>query len=397
MAYREQILGILSGESGPMNKAVMSKRLGVPTSSWQTQADRLEKQGLVEKNEQKEYTITEAGREVALAQPPEPPEPPPPEPGEETEESLKTTEYQQFIKMGKDTGVVPLALIEQVATHIWRGGDYRDLKWVWQGITEMGIRPDLARRWFHSWRSFLHQPIPLELAIEVAAPQTSAEKTAKVALGKERDYILVDDVPVRVGQGIGDFDLESAKELAALRALKDRFSKGGTASTGAAPPGAAPPVEQRLPELITALAAFKEKPNDESVNTLLKELSDTKFDALKQEIISRIPQVAEPKSFIQQMTEFGAAMTNLGPILRSILGIPETPPPGPPTTTPIQLTDEKGNPMVMDIQSLISLKKFEGEERRADAEQKTKQETGAAMRDFMSKIGSAAAKMAGRE
>jgi len=394
MASKEQILAVLAGESGPMNKAVLSKRLGVPTSGWQSQADRMEKQGLIEKNEEKEYTITEVGRQFALAQPPEPPEPPPPEPGEETEESLKTTEYQQFIKMGKDTGVVPLALIEQVATHVWRGGDYKDLDWVWQGIAEMGIRPDLARRWFHSWRSFLHQPIPADLVTAVAAPQSSAEKTAKVeALGKERDYILVDDMPVRVGQGVGDFDLETAKELAALRALKDRFSKGGTASTGAAPPAATPPMDQRLPDLITALKDFMKNPNDDAVNTLRKELSDTKLDALKQDIISRIPQVAEPKSFIQQLSEFGTTMKDIGPIFKSMLGISE--PPAQSTVTPVLYKDKDGN--VLDINSIITLKKYEGDERRADVEQKAKEETGAAVRDFLGKIGSAATKMASRE
>ncbi|GAI46202.1 unnamed protein product, partial [marine sediment metagenome] len=35
-------------------------------------------------------------------------------------------------------------------------------------------------------------------ATSVAAPQTSAEKSAKAeAPGKERDYILVDDMPVK--------------------------------------------------------------------------------------------------------------------------------------------------------------------------------------------------------
>ncbi|GAI46201.1 unnamed protein product [marine sediment metagenome] len=177
-----------------------------------------------------------------------------------------------------------------------------------------------------------------------------------------------------------------------MRALKDRFSKGGPASAGAAPPG-----EQRLPELITALAAFKEKPSDESVTALLKELSDTKFDALKQDILSRIPQATEPKSFISQLSEFGTAMRDLGPTLRSILGISESPQPPPTTATPVQLQDKDGNPYVMDIQSLITVKKFEGDERRADAEQKSKQETGATLRDFLSKIGNAAAKVAGRE
>ncbi len=227
MASKDQILDILSGETGPMNRTVLGKRLGLPTSSFQNQLDRMEKQGLIEKNEQNEYTITEGGRQFALAAPP--PAPSPDEKLEATEESLKTTEYQQFVEMGKTTGVVPLALIEQTATHVWRGGDFRDLTWVWKGLTEMGIRPDLAQRWWHSWRSFLHQAVPAEVASEVGATRTSIEKEAGkgVAVGKgKRDYILSPtDLPICVGEGVGDLDYEDAVRLSAVRAAAQ--ARGG--------------------------------------------------------------------------------------------------------------------------------------------------------------------------
>lgn len=69
MATKEEILGILAGESEPINRAVLGKRLGLPISSFQNQLDRMEKQGLVTKNEQKEYTITEDGRQYFRAEP----------------------------------------------------------------------------------------------------------------------------------------------------------------------------------------------------------------------------------------------------------------------------------------------------------------------------------------
>ncbi|GAI18473.1 unnamed protein product, partial [marine sediment metagenome] len=132
------------------------------------------------KTEQMEYSLTEAGYEFLRASPPEGlPESGEVTPsGEATDESLKTTEYQQFIEFGKTTGVVPLALIEQTAKHVWSGGDFRDLSWVWHGLTQMGIRPDLAQRWWHSWRSFLRQPIPQELAESVGL-QAPAGKGAE--------------------------------------------------------------------------------------------------------------------------------------------------------------------------------------------------------------------------
>lgn len=238
MASKEEILRILAGESGPMNRTVLGKRLGLPTSSFQNQLDRLEKQGLVTKNEQHEYIITEAGHQFALAEPP-PGESPPgePPPSEPTEESLKTTEYQLFVDMGKVTGVVPMDLIKQTATHIWRGGDFRDLTWVWNGLTEMGIRSDLAQRWFHSWRSYLHQAIPPELAASVGALQTSTEKEAAKAeaIGKgKRDSILdANGLPLYVGEGVGDLDHDEAVRLSALRQVA--LARGGQVGPGGQP------------------------------------------------------------------------------------------------------------------------------------------------------------------
>ncbi|MBA7469510.1 hypothetical protein ES707_04781 [subsurface metagenome] len=251
MASREQILGILAGESGPMNRVVLSKKLDEPTSNFQNQLDRMEKQGLVEKNEQKEYTVTEAGRQVALAEPP--PEETPP--GEETEESLKTTEYQQFVQMGKITGVVPQALIEQVATHIWRGGDFRDLTWVWKGLTEMGIRPDLAQRWFHSWRSFLHQAIPPDLAASVGAPtEKGAAKAEAVDKGK-RDYILdANGLPLYVGEGVGDLDHDEAVRLSALR--QAALARGGVQTGPGGQPATMGTMADEMTKVFNAVKEF---------------------------------------------------------------------------------------------------------------------------------------------
>ena len=252
MASKEQILEILAGESGPMNRTVLGKRLGLPTSSFQNQLDRMEKQGLLEKNEQNEYTITEAGRQLALAEPPSPAETPL---GEPTEESLKTTEYQQFIGIGKDTGVVPMALISQTTNHIWRGGDFRDLTWVWKGLTEMGIRPDLAQRWFHSWRSFLHQAIPPDLAASVGAPQTSTEKgAAKEAVGKgKRDYILgPNDTPLYVGEGVGDLDYDDAVRLSTVRAAA--LARGATVPGGQ--PATVGTMADEMTKVFNAVTAF---------------------------------------------------------------------------------------------------------------------------------------------
>lgn len=66
------------------------------------------------------------------------------------------------------------------------------------------------------------------------------------------------------------------------------------------------------------------------------------------------------------------------------------------TSTPIQLRDKDGNPMTLDIESLISFKKFESEERRAEESHRDKQEMAGVFKDFMSRVASAAQRMASR-
>jgi len=380
MASITELLEALNIEAAAVSTADLASKLKASKEGTLKQLNREKDKGYVDGNSQEGWLITESGRKAL-------------EKGGIHPSMIDegVTPRQQFEAIGRRIGIKEDRIV--LATDIVWSGDYDDIKWVWEALGQADIAADLRNVWVNAWRAKLHKGIPPELETELTGASKAEEKAeAKAGAGvKEtggRDYILDDDMPVRVGQGVGDFDLQTAKELATLRALKDRFSKGGTASTGAAPP-----VDQRLPELITALAAFREKPNDESVNTLLKELSDTKFGALKTEILSRIPQAQEQKSFIEQLSEFGAAMRDLGPILRSVLGIPESPQPTPATP----LTDKNGNPYVMDIQSLLTVKRFEGDERRADAEQKAKEETGAAWRDFIGKVGSAVARGAGRE
>lgn len=66
------------------------------------------------------------------------------------------------------------------------------------------------------------------------------------------------------------------------------------------------------------------------------------------------------------------------------------------SSTPISLTDKAGNPMVLDIESLISFKRFESEERRADEDHKSKEEMVGTVKDFLGKLASAAQRMASR-
>ncbi len=140
--------------------------------------------------------------------------------------------------------------------------------------------------------------------------------------------------------------------------------QGGGSQAGGQPPGAA----EKVSEVLTALEPYINKGSD--LDTLKEVIAD-KLALQRQELLSHIPQPGQPtqpKSIIEQITDFVAAIGSLkeaGPTLRSILGIPESssnPPPG----VPVQVTGPDGKPIVMDLGNIINWRKFEGDERRAD-------------------------------
>ncbi|GAJ15640.1 unnamed protein product, partial [marine sediment metagenome] len=136
---------------------------------------------------------------------------------------------------------------------VW-SGDYNDVKWVWEALGQANIADDLRSVWVNAWRAKLHKGIPPELETELTgAPSpgaAEAEAGAGVATGKPggREYIIVEDEPVRVGANLGDYNLQDAKDILAIRALRNRF--GGAGQQGAA---AQPSATEQLSNLITAL------------------------------------------------------------------------------------------------------------------------------------------------
>ncbi|GAJ12604.1 unnamed protein product, partial [marine sediment metagenome] len=121
-----------------------------------------------------------------------------------------------------------------------------------------------------------------------------------------REYIIVDDEPVRVGENLGDYSLQDAKDILAIRALRSRFS-GVAQSGGTSQPGTA----EKVSDILTALSPYLNKESKSDVETL-KEIIADKLELQKQDILSRIPQPgqpAQPKPFIGQITDFVAALS----------------------------------------------------------------------------------------
>lgn len=418
MATKEQIFGLLAGASGPMSRVEIAKEVGEEYQRFQTQLDRYEKQGLVENVGEHHYVLTEKGREESLAE------------GAfkdivaaraegQTEETLGSTEYQQFIKLGKATGVIPLALIVQTADHIWNGGNYTDLTWVALGMQQMGIRQDLRTRWFHSWRSYLKQGLPENLPAEFLTPPGGKSEESPGARPGKRDYILgLDDLPTYVGEGMGDLDYKDAVDLSKIRTVRKKDA-GAPASVGS-----------MAEEVTKIFTAFKELMGDKVAGkSYVVTQGDEGYEV--QEVDPNkpwvVPQASGPKTAKSFFVDKDGTVQELDPN-RPMVIVKEAPTPalgglstqylidgktgaltevkpGQPIiikmesapasqATPIHLTDKDGNPMIMDLSTLIRLEDHRDQQKRDQESHDTKMEIAKTFKELLEKAGKAMSHMA---
>lgn len=355
MATLTELLEKLNTSEAAISTIDLATELKSTRQTTLKQLTRMKDKGHVDGNSEEGWVITDTGKN-ALAQGTIHPS--------MIEEEV--TPRQQFEAIGRRIGIKEDRIV--LATDIVWSGDYNDVIWVWKGLGQADIADDLRSVWVNSWRAKLHKGIPPELETELTGVSKIEAKAGEDATPSKRggrEYIIVDDEPVRVGENLGDYSLQDAKDILAIRAVRDRFSRAG-----ASPPGAgsqAPGAAEKVSEILEALGPYIKKEGTD-IDTIKEVLAD-KLALMRQEILSHIPQSGQsgqPKSVIEQITDFVGALGGLkeaGPTLRSILGIPESS--GNPGM-PVQLTGPDGKPITMDLGQVIDWKRFQGEEKRAD-------------------------------
>jgi len=356
MANLTQVLEGLNTKEAAVSTTDLAGELKASIEGTRKQLTRLKERGYIDGDSKEGWLITDAGRKAL-------------EKGEVRPSMVEegVTPREKFEAIARRIGITE-DRIALAADIVW-SGDYTDVKWVWEALGQADIRDDLRKIWVNSWRAFLQKGIPPELEVELTGLPPGAEggKPGEAVRPKApaRDYIILDEQPVRVGEGLGDYSLQDAKDILAIRALRGRFA-GVAGQAGGQPPG----VAEKVSEVLTALGPYINKGSD--LDTLKEVISD-KLALQRQEILSHIPQSlgqpAQPKSIIEQITDFVGAIGSLkeaGPTLRSILGIPESSSSNPPPGVPVQITGPDGKPIVMDLGNIINWRKFEGDERRAD-------------------------------
>lgn len=234
MATQEKILEELAKATGPTPLPDLGKKLGEKVNEFSSQLKRLVKKGEIEETDAGLLISTE-GRD-RLYKP--------------SQIEAKLTEYDYFRELGKSIGIPP-DILNVTVEHVWKGGSWKDLNWVWKALGEMGIRSEIKGRWFHAWRSYLHQPVPSEIATEVAPEKTEKGEGKKEGAAKEkRAYIIsLENLPIYVGEGLGDLDEDRAFELAKIRATRGIVQQQGQPLT----PGT---MAEEVTKILTAVREF---------------------------------------------------------------------------------------------------------------------------------------------
>ncbi len=221
MANLTQVLEGLNTKEAAASTADLAGELKASTEGTRKQLTRLKERGYVDGDSKEGWLITDAGRKAL-------------EKGEVRPSMVDegVTPREKFEAIARRIGITDDRIV--LAADIVWSGDYTDVKWVWEALGQADIRDDLRKIWVNAWRAFLQKGIPPELEVELTGLPPGAEegKPGEAVRPKvpARDYIILDDEPVRVGENLGDYSLQDAKDILGIRALRSRFAGGGQSS-----------------------------------------------------------------------------------------------------------------------------------------------------------------------
>ena len=380
MGTQEDVLKILAAAGGPLTEEDLVRETGSTSGVVRKQLSRLKQGNLIDGNAKDGWFIVDeempdADRKAHTSI---------------VEEGV--SDYDKFIEIGQRIGINKLGgegRLSLLVELVW-SGNYRDLTWVQHALSQAGIRQDLAGPYLNFWAAYLKQSIPPELAEIMATGQVEKEQGTTSKSKGEREYIIFDDEPRFVGSGRGDFSLEDAKEILALRSLKSRFQPSPTQQAN--PPGGATMSEAA--GLIGALEPYINKDTDSG---MLREITELKLNEFETKVRAMIPQSQPqaPRSFMEELGGLIAQLSSLrevGPILRELLGIPapSQTPPSPTATMAIpNFQDSQGNPIFSNIEGYITLDDHITKKKREEESHQDKLRTGETVRKELPRLASA--------
>jgi len=229
MATQGDVLRALAEEEDAVKALDLVPKVKAGENTIRTWLNRLSKKGYVDGGGKEGWFITDEGRQaldveknVSVTRE---------DVGADTESKLKYFAHLAGVSVEKAQGAIELIL----------GHDPEDVDWCWEAMKQMDIPIDKRRVWHNQWRNYLHQPIPPNLKEEILGDREKKgdekeEKGGDAGSRKSgRDYMIVDDEPVFVGEGLGEYGLQDAKEILTIKAIKAAKGRAQTNATTGQP------------------------------------------------------------------------------------------------------------------------------------------------------------------
>ena len=389
MATENELLAKLSIEQTAISTSDLAEKVQAGREGTRKQLTRLKGKGHVEGDSQEGWIITEEGKKALGLGGIHP-----------SMIAEGVTPRQMFEEFGQLIGIRPERIA--LATRIVWSGDHTDLKWVWDALGQADIDVDLKRVWVNSWRAYLHKGIPIELEKDLVEPEEKAEvKGGGPRVEGGRSYILQDDLPVYVGKNLGDLTYEDALDLARIRG--GRAARRGDGAPGQqwgpdeilkivkavqefAPGGVAAPKSYVVTRGAEGKAIVKEVEGGKPV--VLEQpasqpgptyLVDTTSGEVKERqpnepiIIKQQAATTPQKTFIVKQTPEGATVEEHD-LSKPIIINASAPGAGMPPMWPFPavgadgkpMADDKGNPILVNIEPMLKYMGFMDERKRSD-------------------------------
>lgn len=367
---------------------------------------------LLERTQPGRYKITNKGRariglppENAIAGP-QKPEIDPTEPMREAAAPETSTaapalpsEYDKFIEIGRNLGLKD-SFNKMIADTVF-AGDSHDLKWVWQQLNSMYLRPDVTKRWFNVWTTVINQQPPPEIAKQTIPSNTAAGQNAIETAPPQKWTIVGSDI---LPDPEGEYTWAQARQMLMAKSI------------AAANPGLGADKVSDIINAITPLLSnngpSSEQQSNQAILTMLLEHTLKGGDNGQKpmsatELIELIKTVSElqakpaanaggeKKSALQELMDSLSVLERF----KSLFS-PANPAPNQNTANqlPIPIADKEGKVVgAVPLDTLFMIQDHNRKVEHENEEFSSKQETAKTIRKFLGSLANAAQNFAERE
>jgi len=383
------ILQQLAKQQGYRDYKEMAEEIDINHKTYRAQLSRLEDAGMVkcEGENSPNWVITDEGMTMV-------------EEGEAviSRADVGMTDKQIFENIGRRIGGLPPEKLQVISETIFTYNP-EDLDMVWRLFCELGVSIDVRKPWFTGWRAHLQKagkPVEISAAVQaqITPPDKRTPEQIKEFEAQGRDWIIEENeagLPeiLRMGPGVGIFTFSEA--TVALNLQNQARRRMSQANPPQFP-------QEPVSQLITALQPFLKKDEKDPDQSIVKWLIEEQLKPLTKSVADSQANKEPPSGMIEMLSKLAdnvEKMKALAPILRAVLGVPETPVGQPAQQTPIQFQNPDGTPMVMNLTDFFTVQKFNAEQRREDDAAKGKQNFLKSIGGFAERIGRSVERSAG--